>query len=506
MSKQIFRLAIISLVLLMVGCGKKAEYLNVIPADATVVAVFNCESLADQSGLVAKNATEAQAQLKSDVLKRLSVGQADLMGKILDDPTESGIDWTKEAYMFMLPETETEAVVLSVSDKEKLKFTVEIMGHSQFGGKFNEELGCTWAQNRRSCVAFNDKVCILAEAGRGEKIDELKAKMADWMSQDSEKSFVSTNYYEMLADVKGDIRFFSTMNHLPENISMIASMAYSEDMDMNALKYFAGITFHKGQLQGKGTIVVEDEKMLDWLKDQQEVCQKLDGKTLAKLPSNTPLWVGVGLDGDELYDHLLDHPVYGKELKNMRLPFNIEGVLRSIDGDVTLGFPNALFLDVTNKELLKIIVGSAKTMGGLLGISLNEIKEDEYELVAERKSLFRWKNMEFKPRLGMNGDTFYMTSTAAMTEELPKEASLAAAPWAGEVKGNLIFGAFSFENGLSVFDNYLRSKKQNREMKRYFDYATYSQKDIEHNNFTLSFKDKERNSLEQLLEMYVTRF
>ena len=505
MSKQIFRLAILSLVLLMVGCGEKAEYLNVIPADATMVASIDCESLANQSGLVTKNATEAQAQLKSDVLKQLSVGQADLMGKILEDPTESGIDWRKDAYLFTLPKTESMAVVVSVADKEKLKFAIEVMGHDQFRGKFNEEQDCTWAQNRHACVALTDKVCIFAEAGRGEKMDSLKAKISTWMTQDEAESFVSTKYYKKLTDVEGDVRVFSMLNELPENISMIASMAYAEDMDISALKYFAGMTFHNGAVQGQGKILIEDEKMLDWLKDQQDVCQKLKAKTLEKLPLNTPLWVGVGMDGDELYDHLLDHPVYGKELKNMRLPFNIEGVIRSVDGDVTLGFPNAFFIDVTNKELLKIIVGSAKTMGGLFGISLNEIKEDEYELVAQRKNLFKWKNFEFKPRLGMNGNTFYMTSSAAMTEELPKEASLAVAPWAGEVKGNLFFAALSFEKGLSVFDDYYFFRHYYRTFKHYFDYATYSQKDIEHSQFTLSFKDKERNAFEQLLEMYVTR-
>lgn len=505
MRKQFFKLAMLSLTLLLVGCGKDTEYMNVIPAEAPVVVAFDCEKMAEKCGLFVNNPSESQAKIKSDLMNKLSVGQADLFEKILNDPSTSGIDWTQKAYLFMVPETKLCAVVVSVTDKEKLKFTLEVMGKDDFRGEFHDENGYTWIQSKDQIIAFNDKSCISVDTGTSKQNKVLKSNIDLWMGQSADKSFVSTEYFEKLADIKGEVAVLANLNQLHENISLLKSMVYTGEVDMNDLKYLAGISFDNGQLAMEGQLVVEDKKLLDWLSDKKDVFQKISGKTLKKLPSNTPLWCSVGLDGNELYNQLLDHPVFGKELKNMRLPFNVEGVVRSIDGDISLGFPIGLFMDVTNDELLKVLVGTAKTMGGLLGVSLNEIKEDEYELDIHRKNMLHLKKMDQQPRLGMDGNMFYIVSSTSNNQELAEENSLASAPWADNVKGNLFFGAFSIRHGLDLFNQYSRSSQKTRQAKQYFDYITYSQKDIKHNTIVLSFQDKNRNALEQVLEMAVKR-
>ena len=505
MRKQFFKLAMLSLALLLVGCGKDTEYMNVIPAEAPVVVAFDCEKMAEKCGLFANSPSESQAKIKSDLMNRLSVGQADLLEKILNDPTTSGVDWTQKAYLFMVPNTKLCAVVVSVTDKEKLRFTLEVMGKEDFRGGFHDENGYTWIQGKDQLIAFNDKACVSVDTGTSKQNKELKSNIDLWMAQSADKSFVSTEYFEMLADRKGEVAIFSDLNQLHENVSLLVSTIYAEEVEMNDLKYLAGISFGNGQLAVNGELVVKDEKLLDAIKDKQDIFQKVNGKTLKKLPATTPLWCSVGLDGDELYNQLLEHPVVGKELKNMRLPLNIEGVVRSIDGDISMGLTTGLFIDVTNDELLKVLVGAAKTMGGLLGVSLDEIKEGEYKLDIHRKNVLNLKNMFQQPHLGMDGKMFYIVAGATREQELAEENSLAAAPWAGDVKGNLFFAAYSFKNGLSLYDMYSHSSKDTRRAKQFFDYVTYSQKDIEHNTIVLSFLDKNRNSLEQVLEMVVKR-
>ena len=50
--RMISRLSVLAvLIVFMAACSKKAEYIHVIPADASAVASINLNSLADKAGL-----------------------------------------------------------------------------------------------------------------------------------------------------------------------------------------------------------------------------------------------------------------------------------------------------------------------------------------------------------------------------------------------------------------------------------------------------------------------
>ena len=507
MKKLIVKYAVLCVVLLLVGCGKEAEYVKVVPADADLVATFDCQRIISESGLTEQNVGESQKKFLDSFKKDLSAGEVELFDRILANPNEAGIDWKQKVYGFIHGKSEHAALVMSVIDAEKLKASILAFSGSKVKGhKFSDEDGFSWARTREMHIAINDEACILLAANGREKTDELKKLVAGWLSQSKEESFAATKYHDMLLDVKGEIGVYASMQSLPENISLMASMAYSEEMDIQTIKYLADVSFEKGQMVAKGNLLYEDPKLKKWVKSQEDVCRKLDGKSLEALPATTPLWFGVGIRGNDLYDRLLEHPTYGKELQNMSLPLDIEGVIRSIKGDVAFAYPNGLFVDVKNNEILKICVGAIKTMGRFIGLDLKELDKDQYEVIDHNHTVSRFLRKDVALHIGIKDDTFYLITTDDETKQLEKSESLAAAPWAEEVDDNLLFLAVNFQDKMDFFNSYFRSTNKSKILKNYFEYLTYSQKDIETNTIVLSFVDKEKNVIEQLLEYYSQQF
>lgn len=503
MMKQYFKMVMFCWTLIWVGCSGPAEYVNVIPKDASVVAVLDNKVVANKSGLFSEE--PGGSKMKNSIVDKLSLSRTEVWDKFLETPSELGVDWNQKMYAFMIPETHAAFLVMSVLDPVKLQSALEVLGKKKFRGGLHEGEGYKWFQSREFCVAFNEKSCLIASLGNGERMENLKTAVASLMKQPVEQSFVSTRYYKQLADLDGDMRVFVDVPILPAYLSMLTNMIYAEEPSDNDVKFFLDLSFEQGEFVGDGQFLIEDELLLDRINKVQGVCKELDGKALKKYPASTPCWFAFGLEGDKLFDCLLESPLYGDDLKNMRLPLDIENVVRSIDGDIAIGFPHALFVDVTNKELLKVLVGTAKTLGGLIGVNLTEVGEDEYDIDLRRKNLLKWNGLKFQPRLGMDGERFYLTTDPAVLNDVDEATSLATAPWAKEVDGNLFFGAFSFEQGNQLFKEYNRYPKVERLCSSYFDYVTCSLKNIENNKIVLSFKDKKRNSLEQLLEMIMSQ-
>ena len=506
MRKLFIKYAILSVVLLLVGCGKESEYAKVVPVDAELVATFDCERIMKESGLFAEHASDTQKQFLETFQKNLSVGETELLERIFSNPQEAGIDWSKKIYAFVQSQTHIAAFVIPVSDAERLKASIlAFWGPSIKGRKFIDDDLCSWAVSRQFQIAVTNEVCMVVTSGGAEKSQTIKELVTEWLSQPEEQSFISTDYNELLLDLDGEIGLYASMSSLPENMSIMASMAYSEDMDVNSVKYLADVSFKKGEVVAKGKILFEDSDLHEWVKNQGEVFKKLDGNSLAYLPQNTPFWFGVGLNGNDLFDRLLEHPTYGKQLQNMSLPLDIEGVIRSIDGDLSIAYPTGLFVDVKNDEILRICVGAVKTMGRFIGLDLQELAKDQYELVDENHTLSRILQKESKLQVGMKDDSFYLLTSAESTKEMSKEESLVAVPWADQVEDNLLFMAFNFRYGSELVDKYSHNRRKSKVLADYFNYISYSQTDIEKNTIILSFTDQERNVLEQLLELYILK-
>ena len=99
--RMISRLSVLAvLIVFMAACSKKAEYIHVIPADASAVASINLNSLADKAGLNDKQ-NEGMKQKMMEALKSgMNAAAFQQLEKIMKNPSQSGIDVKAPVFVF----------------------------------------------------------------------------------------------------------------------------------------------------------------------------------------------------------------------------------------------------------------------------------------------------------------------------------------------------------------------------------------------------------------------
>lgn len=85
------------LVGMMVSCTGGNEYESALPEDAALVISVNPVSIVDKSGLSGETGKNAVQRL-GDALKSGMQGSGQLIDKIIENPSESGIDFRRNLY------------------------------------------------------------------------------------------------------------------------------------------------------------------------------------------------------------------------------------------------------------------------------------------------------------------------------------------------------------------------------------------------------------------------
>ena len=114
MVKHVWNYALLVVLVLLAACSEKSEYIRVIPQDASVVGSFQIASLVQKSGLTESVDQTVLDKLKKNVVQGLPAEEAKVVENILNNPSESGIDFKKPIYFFIQPDGETSGIVACV--------------------------------------------------------------------------------------------------------------------------------------------------------------------------------------------------------------------------------------------------------------------------------------------------------------------------------------------------------------------------------------------------------
>lgn len=504
MNRALLKIILICFVFSFVACNKETEQTKVIPADVDYVASFDCEAILTQIGAHSSFTGTHPNHLLDLSSSNQNNSLNFIVTNIVSQSSETGIDWSEKMFSFRPSGSSLVTLLLPIKDAIQFKkFLLELANMNKFSGAITEAPLFSWVSISNLHIAFTDKVCFVILNDLLQSEDELNAKVSNWLTLEREQSFVSTQYYSQLIHLDGEIGIYSLLNHLPENLSLLASLVSSEDADLSSLRYLANISLEAGKIVAEGQLLFEDTNLRDSFSQIEKSCTTLNGKSLAYLPKQTPLWFAIGLDGDQLFEQLSEHPSYKHQMNNSVLPLDFESLIRSVDGDVSVSYPNGLFIDVKNDELLKVFVHGIQTMGRFIGLDLEQVDNKQYQLVDDNHRIAKWLGMDIDLNMGMIDQSFYVQTTQVGEKLLTKDQSLVSAPWAREVNGNKLFLALNIQESIKLFDKYVSSETEGQLLQHYFDYFTYGQKRLEQNVIELSFVDKQRSVLEQLLELYV---
>lgn len=511
MVKHVWNYALLVVLVLLAACSEKNEYTRVIPQDASVVGSFQVSSLVQKSGLTESVDKATLDKMKKNVTQGLAAEEAKVLEDILNNPSESGIDFKKPIYFFIQPDGETSGVVACVQNSDKLHDLVDVLAGQQMCAQLEEKDGASWTESGKLVLAFTDEALLMG-SGRM-KSEELKAQMKGWLNNPKERSFAATDEYKSMSEANADMAFVNGLDLMPVELRSMMQAALPEGAKLSDIRMLTAVRFENGKMVADMQTIYKNKELRKMAETQMAALDKLNDKYMDAYPENTFCWMALRGNGAKLYEQLDKQKVFGSALMSMPFDIDLKPVFEAVDGTVTLGMnmldekiPQvSLFAEVKNADFLQALINQLKPIISMAGRSMRLVPtgKDSYELQLADGSQFGMGQGPTSICIGVRDKRFYLTNDKLLLNEGVKGNSLVKAPWASEVSGKRFFMALSISSVrdliLSEVPRYSRGIAG--QVVDNFSYLTVEAKDAEHTTFTVSSKDEKTNVLKQWMDL-----
>ncbi|WP_321480965.1 DUF4836 family protein [uncultured Bacteroides sp.] len=424
--KNIYQsLMLLLLVAFLAACSKKTDYTNVIPADASAVAGVNLKSLATKSGLNDVENKEFKQKLTDAIKNGLSATAFKQMEKIIDNPIESGIDFSEPIYFFTARTLPFPALTMKVSDIEKVHATLEAMASEhvcQPTVKVDGYDFTTFADG--TLCAYTKNTMLIVSSIPSSQVESVKKTLSALIKQDAEKSVVKNKGFIKMREQKGDLIFFASMRDLPSSYAKQIKFGLSEELDMSQLFILGDLNFEKGKISLKYETYTEDKELLVQLKKQEKAFGTLKGSLISHFPASSVAYMTVNTKGEDFYKLLSENKGFLNSFIGAERS-EIKKLITHIDGEVA------------------VAVTGVSLFGMPSFIAYAEIN-DEVAISALKK----YAALSRMPMyVGQSGKSVYITNDKNLMALAGKkqEESLKEATFASNIKGNAYYMVINAE-------------------------------------------------------------
>jgi len=341
--------------------------LNVLPADATVVAVFEPTKLADGLGLD-----------MHDVMK-LASSFADV---------EGAIDFSNPFYAFTTEKGIT-GLVLNVKDVDKLLKSILAFG---FAGE--KQQGLNWVANDNIICCIDDDKMLLCIASVTQQ-NALRGEMMKLMKQTRQEVPILKKANKQT----GFLKLSAALSSLPKS-------QMPPGYDHSGAFLTASAAIGKQDITLSANVEDKDGKPYNGRVKGKELLCPIDGLLPTIRSANPFAWLCMGIKGEQLLNILRSKPQVSTSLMALNVAFfDADQILKAIDGDVMIMMPKAgemLFTaKISNSNFLKD-ANEWDTTSSIDGMSLRKRGlNDDYVFTFNDKHLY----------FGVRGGLLYVASS-----------------------------------------------------------------------------------------------
>lgn len=439
--KKVNRLFLLTVLAVFVSaCStKQSEYTQVIPADATAVVAIDFYAMGNKAGLNDTENKELKNKMFDAVKSGLSAATSQQMEKILNNPSESGIDFEHPVYVFVTPSLDFPAMVAKVSDTKKLRTTLDVMATEQISEAIADADGYSYANiGDGAILAYNNSTLIITSLNRSTH----EASIAPLFKNEGESSIAQNANFKKMQQLKGDFRYYASMEALPREIISQVKLA-RPTLDPKDFMMLGNLNFDKGKISAQVEYVTDNEEVKALMKKQEKISGKIKNGFLNEFPLSPLMFFSMNLNGEEFYNLLAENEEVRQYL-SLEDAEQIKGILASFKGDVSAALLDVTmtdmpafvaYADADNANALNTLYKHKDDLGLGRGQSIVELAPDQYQFKSREMNVyFGFKN---KRLYATNSEKVYKTIGESVKESL-KEAR-----YASNIKG---------KNGYVVID------------------------------------------------------
>lgn len=504
--KMITRLSVLTLLLaFFVSCSQDKGYINVIPADATIVASFHFKTLAEKAGLNDKEDEATKQKLLEAIKTEINAATYQQLEKILHQPDESGIDVAAPVYVFSSPSFPYTTLVAKVNSEEDLRHSLNLMAKEDICQPVEETETYRFSTAKGGILAFNESTAILVNVKRAAQLEQAKEGIAQLMLQNAENSIASCRVFTKMEEQDNDISFFADTHAKPSpELAQYTKMIPSE-LNPQEVKVMGGLDFEKGEILLKGSFYTENEEAQALLEKRMDAMNEIKGTFYDYFPASTILFGSVHLNGDKFYSLLSESKEFRQSVSVAKAEA-LNQVFKAVKGDISVGVVNVnltkapafiLYADFNDGKILQQIYQNKKDLNLKRGEDLLELSPNEYV----------YKSREMNVFYGIKDKKFYATNDELLYQNIgkPADKSVKETTYASDMKGESLYGVVNANAILELpvvkMAAGFGGKRTEALIKQVgqIDYFSFSFGDNRF-QYKISLKDKDVNALKQLKE------
>ena len=274
--KMISRLSVLAvLIVFLAACSKTVEYTNIIPADATVVTSINLKSLASKAGLNDKENEAAKQKVLEALKSGMNAATFQQLEKVMNNPSESGIDVEAPVYVFTSPSFPYSTAVAKIKSEDDLHASLEIMVKEQICQPINEAAGYSFTTMNGGLVAFNNSAVMLISVKGTSQIEKAKEGITNLLKQTADNSIAKSGAFQKMEKQKSDINFFASMAAIPAPYQEQVSMGLPAEVKAEDITIIAGLNFENRKLHGERGCKSFDEKTVGSIWKSKQYVRKI---------------------------------------------------------------------------------------------------------------------------------------------------------------------------------------------------------------------------------------
>lgn len=439
----------------LVSCTDSSRYVRALPKDAALVSSVNLESLFVKSGLQDGRGEMLVAKLKSALGSGLE-GSRQLVDRILQDPSASGLDLSDKLYFFVGAHSASTGILVRIADEGKLQDLLDALSGQQVCEVPRESDGCTWTTAGRVLVAYSDVALLIMAHPQGGNPEDLQHQAAMLLRQGDEEGFIASPDYEKMHAAQGDIVTLSSLNMLPQKYVAPLTMGVSAELKLQDVKALAVVDFREGKAVMDIQTLTTDKVIASQTRKLLESSGGIKGAYLDRFPANTGLWTASNIDGKLIYALLNENPTISRQFQHSMIPLDFQAVFEAVKGDVVLAMPDPLrsrafiaYADVANRDFLQTFE-DLKPLLAMTGGQMQLLSQgtDAYEFRMVDASALGLGAGPAAFWFGVEDGHLYITNDRDLVGKKVLGLSLRDAKWGSHVEGKRIFAALNLASAV----------------------------------------------------------
>ncbi|MCD8235459.1 MAG: DUF4836 family protein [Prevotellaceae bacterium] len=496
--KTIRLFLVLCVALCVASSCKKSEYVNLIPADATLVAAVDLKKMAEKGD--AAN-SKLLGMMNSYMGLVVSGSDKEKMEEMMSDPNRTGLDFTLPVYFFKTV-NDCAGMVMSINSESRFEDFVNLLSEQGLCSRPVERDGLKWSSLLEDIDFAYDGNSVLLLMSLDEEGGAMsKVEINELYASEEENSFQATTHFDKMSEQKKDVVIYSNLGVLPASLAKKMKVFLPSDVRISDVDVMASLDFSAGKAVLQAELYSENEKVQQILSRRSDNFKRIEGRYIDSPAKDFFVWGCCGVHGEWLLNALKQDKEIRQMLFLLECGIDVEMMIKAIDGDVAVVLPNSFITSDTNDldYIVTANVGNTDFLADMdywrksmkkFGIEMNAVGKDTYLLKTEGYEL-QW---------GVEDDNLFFATPVAYRQNAFSPRSEVLRPYISDIKNSVLYLYVNLESlplreiaMVTGMEGFLGDKLAG------FESVILRIEDTDKFELSVRLKDKDRNFLETLL-------